>query len=126
MANACYMCGKGSDFGHLVSHAKNRTKTIRKPNLHPAKIMVNGKKMKVRLCTKCLRKADRFVKVKKEEKTEEVVKVKSKVKAKVEAKAKARAIKAEAKAKAEAIEKETKAKEAKEKEKETKKKKKKN
>ena len=41
--------------GHNVSHAKNRTRKIFKPNLHPAKITVDGTTMRVRLCTKCLR-----------------------------------------------------------------------
>jgi len=51
----CYNCGKGIMVGHNVSHAKNRTRKVFKPNLHNAKIMVNGRSMKVRLCTKCLR-----------------------------------------------------------------------
>lgn len=41
--------------GHNVSHAKNRTRKIFKPNLHSAKVMVNGVSKKMRLCTKCLR-----------------------------------------------------------------------
>lgn len=73
MANVCGLCGKGSDFGNLVSHAKNRTKTIRKPNLHSAKILLDGKKVKMRLCTKCIRRADRPHKMKAEEKVEKKV-----------------------------------------------------
>lgn len=41
--------------GHEVSHAKNRTRKVFKPNLHSAKIVVSGRPMRVRLCTKCLR-----------------------------------------------------------------------
>jgi ribosomal protein L28 len=59
MAYACDNCGKTVDHGHLVSHAKNRVKTLRRPNLHTAKVVVKGKTMKQLLCTKCLRKADR-------------------------------------------------------------------
>jgi len=51
----CFLCGKGIMVGHNVSHAKNRTRKVFKPNLHPARISVNGTIMKVRLCTKCLR-----------------------------------------------------------------------
>jgi large subunit ribosomal protein L28 len=51
----CFNCGKGILVGHNVSHAKNRTRKVFKPNLHVAKIMVNGRGMSVRLCTKCLR-----------------------------------------------------------------------
>ena len=68
MAYACDLCGKGSDYGHLVSHAKNRTKTTRKPNLHSAKILVEGKKVKAKLCTKCRRSVERPHKVAQEEK----------------------------------------------------------
>lgn len=51
----CYNCGKGIMVGHNVSHAKNRTRKIFKPNLHVAKIILNGGAKRVRLCTKCLR-----------------------------------------------------------------------
>jgi large subunit ribosomal protein L28 len=53
--NKCYNCGKGIMVGHNVSHAKNRTRKVFKPNLHPAKITVGGTSMRVKLCTKCLR-----------------------------------------------------------------------
>lgn len=51
----CYNCGKGIMVGHNVSHAKNRTRKIFKPNLHSARVIVDGTSMRVRLCTKCLR-----------------------------------------------------------------------
>lgn len=51
----CFNCGKGIMVGHNVSHAKNRTRKVFKPNLHGARILVNGTPMRVRLCTKCLR-----------------------------------------------------------------------
>lgn len=52
----CFNCGKGIMYGHNVSHAKNRTRKIFKPNLHSAKILINGAFKRVRLCTKCIRK----------------------------------------------------------------------
>lgn len=55
MAAQCFNCGKGVLYGHNVSHAKNRTRKIFKPNLHAARINVNGINKKVKLCTKCLR-----------------------------------------------------------------------
>lgn len=55
MANVCAVCGKGRDVGHNVSHAKNRTQRIRKPNLHAHKLTVDEVGLRVRLCTKCLR-----------------------------------------------------------------------
>lgn len=55
MALACDRCSKTLDRGNKVSHAKNRTKTLRMPNLHRANVMVGGMKMKMKLCTKCIR-----------------------------------------------------------------------
>ena len=55
MAYKCDHCKKGSMIGHRVSHAKNRVNRIFRPNLHPATIIVNGVKKKLRLCTRCLR-----------------------------------------------------------------------
>ena len=51
----CDNCGKGIMIGHNVSHAKNRTRRIFKPNLHTAKLTINGVTKTYRLCTKCLR-----------------------------------------------------------------------
>lgn len=55
MAYMCVNCGKGKMYGHNVSHAKNRTRKIFKPNLHSARVTVDGTTKRVRLCTKCLR-----------------------------------------------------------------------
>jgi large subunit ribosomal protein L28 len=55
MALRCDNCDKGSMYGHNVSHAKNRTARKFKPNLHSAKVEVNGMNKKYKLCTKCLR-----------------------------------------------------------------------
>lgn len=57
MSRKCDLCGKGLQYGNRVSHAKNRTKHIFRPNLKSAKIMVNGVIKKMKLCTKCLRSA---------------------------------------------------------------------
>lgn len=59
MAYACDYCGKTVDHGHLVSHAKNRVNTIRKPNLHSARVIEGEEVVKRLLCTKCLRSAVR-------------------------------------------------------------------
>ena len=65
MAMKCFNCRKGIMYGHKVSHAKNRTRRIFKPNLHAARIAVGGGMKRVRLCTKCLRffKRKTFTKV---------------------------------------------------------------
>lgn len=69
MALRCDYCGKGVMHGHNVSHSKRRTKRTFKPNLHKAKVELNGVKKRLRLCTKCLR-AFRATKKEKEVKTE--------------------------------------------------------
>lgn len=51
----CMNCGKGVQYGHNVSHAKNRTRKIFRPNLHAARVMMGNHMRKVKLCTKCLR-----------------------------------------------------------------------
>ena len=41
--------------GHNVSHAKNRTRKVFKPNLHSARIWMGTGFRKMKLCTKCQR-----------------------------------------------------------------------
>jgi large subunit ribosomal protein L28 len=55
MAMKCANCGKGVMIGHNVSHAKNRTRKVFKPNLHAARMVIGGTSRRVKLCTKCLR-----------------------------------------------------------------------
>jgi len=55
MARICEMCGRGTQFGHSVSHAHNRTKRSWQVNLHK-KTIVDGKTTRqARICTRCLR-----------------------------------------------------------------------
>ena len=53
----CQRCGKGVLVGHNVSHAKNRTRKLQRPNLHPKRVWdeVMGGYRRMRLCTKCIR-----------------------------------------------------------------------
>ncbi|HYK08178.1 MAG TPA: 50S ribosomal protein L28 [Candidatus Eisenbacteria bacterium] len=55
MARVCLNCGKGVQYGHNVSHAKNRTRKVFQPNLHAARVKIGANMKRVRLCTKCLR-----------------------------------------------------------------------
>ena len=50
----CYVCDKGVAFGNNVSHANNRTRRTWKPNLQVARIVIEGKIEKVKVCTRCL------------------------------------------------------------------------
>lgn len=55
MAYRCENCGKGVQYGHFVSHAKNRKRRIFKPNLKKVNLVINGVKQKMLLCAKCVR-----------------------------------------------------------------------
>ncbi len=63
MAMKCINCGKGVQYGHNVSHAKNRTRKIFKPNLHSTRVVVGSVKKTVKLCTKCLRTVKKIEKM---------------------------------------------------------------
>ncbi|MEE8582992.1 MAG: 50S ribosomal protein L28 [Dehalococcoidales bacterium] len=51
----CDICEKTPQFGHNVSHSKRRTNRCFKPNIHPVTLMVEGRKQRLNLCTRCLR-----------------------------------------------------------------------
>ncbi len=52
--NKCYACGSHTQFGNNVSHANNKTRRTWKPNLQVARVVVNEKTLKVKVCTRCL------------------------------------------------------------------------
>jgi large subunit ribosomal protein L28 len=55
MAQRCAICGKGPMFGHHVSHSKVHTKRRFMPNLHKARVMIDGRSQTALVCTRCLR-----------------------------------------------------------------------
>lgn len=52
--NICYVCSKGVAHGNNVSHANNKTRRTWKPNLQVARIVSDGKTIKIKVCTRCL------------------------------------------------------------------------
>lgn len=56
MAFKCDFCRKGIQYGHAVSHAKNRVRRIFKPNLQKLKVMLNGVVVRVKFCTSCIKR----------------------------------------------------------------------
>ena len=54
-ASRCDICGKGPQFGHLVSHAHNLSKHHQYPNVHRIRANIKGASRFVRVCTRCLR-----------------------------------------------------------------------
>jgi large subunit ribosomal protein L28 len=56
MARICEMCGKGPQFGHVISHAHNVRPKTWLPNLQKVRVVEeNGRHRRVRICTRCLR-----------------------------------------------------------------------
>lgn len=75
MAFICDLCGKGKMIGRQHKHHPGvaggrwkrrapKTQKTFKPNLHWARIAIDGGMKKVRLCTKCLRRAKEAMKEK--------------------------------------------------------------
>jgi len=50
----CYVCDKGVQYGNSVSHANNKVRRTWKPNLQVARILIDGKPTKIKVCTRCL------------------------------------------------------------------------
>jgi large subunit ribosomal protein L28 len=55
MAQQCAICGKGPASGNNVSHSKVRTRRRFMPNLQAATVVIGGKRVRARVCTRCLR-----------------------------------------------------------------------
>ncbi len=51
----CEVTGKGKQFGHNVSFSLRRTSKVWKPNLQSKTIIVDGKKVKMKLSTSAIR-----------------------------------------------------------------------
>ncbi len=55
MAKRCDICGKGPLSGNRVSHANNKSRMRQLPNLQTVHVMVEGRRMTRRVCTKCIK-----------------------------------------------------------------------
>lgn len=55
MPGKCDICGKTPQFGHNVSHSKRRTKRQWKVNTQKKTMTIDGKRMRINICTRCLR-----------------------------------------------------------------------
>lgn len=53
----CDNCGKGPVFGNNVSHAKNRTPRLFRPNLQKVSVLdaKSGRRVQKMLCAKCIK-----------------------------------------------------------------------
>lgn len=55
MAQKCEICGKGPQYGNIISHAHNVRRRRWNPNLRRVKAVVHGVRKRVRVCTACIR-----------------------------------------------------------------------
>jgi large subunit ribosomal protein L28 len=55
LAQRCDICGKGTLWGHSVSHANNATKRRWNPNLQRVRALREGRVQNIDVCTRCLR-----------------------------------------------------------------------
>lgn len=55
MALKCDICGKGPQFGNVISHANNTRRRRWNPNLRRVRAVVHGAKKRVYVCTACIR-----------------------------------------------------------------------
>lgn len=51
----CDITGKGKQFGNSVSFSQRHTKKVWKPNLQTKTIIVDGRKVKLRISTQAIR-----------------------------------------------------------------------
>jgi large subunit ribosomal protein L28 len=57
MAGRCMVCGKTTTFGHNVSHSKRRTNRAFRPNVQRKRLVIDGKSVRLDVCTRCIRTA---------------------------------------------------------------------
>ncbi len=55
MSRVCDICGKGRQLGYSVSHAHNKTRKQWIPNLQKVKAIKDGRTMRIRVCTECIK-----------------------------------------------------------------------
>ncbi|HHY34526.1 MAG TPA: 50S ribosomal protein L28 [Firmicutes bacterium] len=55
MARTCEICGKRPSVGHKVSHSNIKTKRRWLPNVQRVRAIVDGRPVRIYVCTGCLR-----------------------------------------------------------------------
>ncbi|MBQ11551.1 MAG: 50S ribosomal protein L28 [Planctomyces sp.] len=61
----CDVCFKAGMTGNNVSHSNRHTKTRFAANVHKQTLVQDGKSIKVKICTRCLRSLSKSAKVRK-------------------------------------------------------------
>jgi len=60
MAYSCEICGKGKQFGHNVPFSMKKTNKVWKPNLQRTQLEIDGTKVRVKICTQCMRTLEKY------------------------------------------------------------------
>ena len=55
MGKFCEVCGKGIVHGNNVSHSNRKTRRTWAPNTQKVHVMLNGRAVRLSVCTRCLR-----------------------------------------------------------------------
>lgn len=55
MGKFCEVCEKGQMIGHNVSHSNRKSSRAWAPNVQKVRVMVEGRPMRLNVCTRCLR-----------------------------------------------------------------------
>jgi len=61
MSRVCEICGKTPVSGNAISHSARHTRRVRAPNIQRIRAVVDGRRRRIRVCTRCI-KAGRVVK----------------------------------------------------------------
>ena len=63
MASHCENCDRGAEKGNNVSHAKNRSRRLFRPNLQSLRVLKNGISVRVVLCARCIQRIKKYGKI---------------------------------------------------------------
>lgn len=55
MSYKCEICGKAPVSGNRVSHSNKKAKRSFRPNLHTMRVVIDGKPVRAKVCSRCLR-----------------------------------------------------------------------
>ena len=58
MSKVCDICGKHAVAGRSISHSQRKVQRTFKPNIQRVSVVVDGKKQKLNVCTRCLKKGN--------------------------------------------------------------------
>ena len=55
MARVCEICGRRPEYGSVISHSGRHSRRVRLPNLQRVRVIYQGKRRTMRVCTRCLK-----------------------------------------------------------------------